>query len=349
MSFSAKKKEQIKEYILDRLSREGDERLAAKTAETFDTSLNTVYRYLREMEADGMIARSGHSIEAVKEEKRWTLERDSGDLDSDTVFYNREICPLIASLPKNVRAVWDYCFSEMMNNAIDHSESERVDVVFRKSAFDTEMIIRDYGKGIFENIKEHFGYPSYQDASAELFKGKLTTDSSRHSGEGIFFTSRALDAFAALANGITFSHNKFEEIEEKTGEDPEIRTYDGRGTLIYMELSNSSQKVMKDIFDRYADIDGGFTRTSIPVGNIFSYPVSRSQASRLLNRFDQFEKVTLDFSGVEEIGQGFADQIFRIYASQHPETKIEVCNTNEAVSRMIYHVSGKRPAQYGET
>ena len=32
----------------------------------------------------------------------------------------------------------------------------------------------------------------------ELSKGKLTTDSANHSGEGIFFTSRMFDVFLSL-------------------------------------------------------------------------------------------------------------------------------------------------------
>ena len=36
--------------------------------------------------------------------------------------------------------------------------------------------------------------------------------------------------------------------------------------------------------------------------------VARSQAKRLLERFDRFEEVVLDFDGVRQVGQGFADE-----------------------------------------
>lgn len=49
------------------------------------------------------------------------------------------------------------------------------------------------------------------DAVHELFKGKLTTDIENHSGEGIFFTSRVLDGFAAISDGKIFSHNNHDE------------------------------------------------------------------------------------------------------------------------------------------
>ena len=46
-----------------------------------------------------------------------------------------------------------------------------------------------------------------------------------------------------------------------------------------MELSNYSNKILKEVFDMFSDEDGGFTRTHIPIKNIYeTFPVSRSQA-----------------------------------------------------------------------
>jgi hypothetical protein len=42
--------------------------------------------------------------------------------------------------------------------------------------------------------------------------------------------------------------------------------------------------------------------------------ISRSQAKRLLARIELFKIVLFDFSGVETIGQAFADEIFRVFA-----------------------------------
>src|SRR5271156_6270298 len=63
--------------------------------------------------------------------------------------------------------------------------------------------------------------------------------------------------------------------------------------------------------------------------------VSRSQARRVLARFDRFREVLLDFSGVEFIGQAFADEIFRVFATAHPEIKLIAIQANEPVDRMI--------------
>lgn len=63
--------------------------------------------------------------------------------------------------------------------------------------------------------------------------------------------------------------------------------------------------------------------------------ISRSQAKRLLARIELFKKVIFDFEDVDVIGQAFADEIFRVFAAEHPEIELESANTNEAVKQMI--------------
>ena len=51
--------------------------------------------------------------------------------------------------------------------------------------------------------------------------------------------------------------------------------------------------------------------------------------------------MVLDFKGVHSIGQGFADEIFRVFAKRHPEITITTENTNPVLEAMLRHV-GKR-------
>jgi hypothetical protein len=62
--------------------------------------------------------------------------------------------------------------------------------------------------------------------------------------------------------------------------------------------------------------------------------VSRSQAKRLIARFDRFKTVILDFSEIKEIGQAFADELFRVYGIGHPEVELVPKNMTEQVERM---------------
>ena len=108
-----------------------------------------------------------------------------------------------------------------------------------------------------------------------------------------------------------------------------------------MALSNFTNKRTVEIFDQYSDSDSSFFRTRIPLKNIFAKaPVSRSQAKRVCNRLEQFREVIVDFEGMEWVGQGFAHQLFVVYAKAHPEIEIKPINMNEDVEHMYRHVVG---------
>ncbi|MBU1862219.1 MAG: STAS-like domain-containing protein [Candidatus Omnitrophica bacterium] len=63
--------------------------------------------------------------------------------------------------------------------------------------------------------------------------------------------------------------------------------------------------------------------------------MARSQARRILFGLDQFKCIVLDFKDVAGIGQGFADEIFRVFQNAHPDISFEVVNANESVQFMI--------------
>ena len=63
--------------------------------------------------------------------------------------------------------------------------------------------------------------------------------------------------------------------------------------------------------------------------------ISRSQAKRLLLRVELFKIVIFDFRGVESIGQAFADEIFRVFAHQHPSIELASIHANLSVKQMI--------------
>jgi hypothetical protein len=103
---------------------------------------------------------------------------------------------------------------------------------------------------------------------------------------------------------------------------------------------------MQELFSRYTKEPDhyGFTKTIVPVrllehGQERPVFVSRSQAKRLLVRFERFEKIELDFSGIDEIGQGFADEVFRVFRIQHPNSQIIAINCNQCIEKMINHVT----------
>lgn len=89
----------------------------------------------------------------------------------------------------------------------------------------------------------------------------------------------------------------------------------------------------------FSDENGGFSKTQIPIKNIFeTYPVSRSQAKRLCNRFENFEEIELDFKGIDEIGQGFAHEIFVVFQNKNQNVRLIPVNMSKDVEKMIHHV-----------
>ena len=240
----------------------------------------------------------------------------------------------IKDLESNVIHIWSYTFSEMINNVMDHSGAENLDIVIEQDYLNTSVAIMDDGIGIFEKIKNHFNLPDHDAAICELFKGKLTTDSVNHSGEGIFFSSKLMDDFIILSSEKIFASNKFDN--ERT------INLDGQkilGTCVMMTLSNFSKKETNEVFDMYSNDEGNFTKTKIPLKNIFdTSPVSRSQAKRVCNHLDKFREVVFDFEGLEWMGQGFAHQIFVVFANANPDISLMAVNMNEAVTKMYNHV-----------
>ena len=73
--------------------------------------------------------------------------------------------------------------------------------------------------------------------------------------------------------------------------------------------------------------------------------VSRSQAKRLLTRLNEFKEAVIDFEGIKIVGQGFADEIFRVFSIRHPDIKISYINAASDVEFMIKHAMGsnKKP------
>ena len=334
MRISKEKKETAYFYILRKID-ESVPGIAAYAAENLEINKSTVHRYINEMLDAGIIEKTAHDrYNLTVKTFHYYFDRSAGDYDSDWTAYEKYIHPHIADLPANIINIWEYVVSEMTNNIIDHSGADKVKVTVSRDVLNTTVLLSDNGIGIFKKIKQHFGFKDIDDAIQELFKGKLTTDKENHSGEGIFFSSRLMDDFYIFSDGKIFTCNRFDKdrIEESGVE------FSG-GTSVYMKLSNTSKKQAIDVFNDYADDDGGFTRTSIPIKNVFdSSPISRSQAKRLCERLDSFKEVTLDFSSVEWIGQGFAHQLFRVFAGEHPDIKLIPVNMNDNVLKMYKHV-----------
>ena len=345
MSFSKDKRSAIQNYILDKIA-VSDSGFVRKTMDAFSISLNTVYRYLGDLLDAGVIEKKRNGVYSiVNRVKRFTLLRERNELVDEQKIYDSYVYDeFIKGLPENVRKIWDFSFTEMMNNAIDHSCAGKVSCLVSANRSYTLIMISDNGIGLFKNIKDWFGLDSIDDAIAELFKGRVTTDSANHSGEGIFFTSRFLDDFAVISDGKIFTRNKYDEIVANLEDVPGFEKWQKtKGTIVLMKQSNYSNRKVEEIIDRFSDEETSeFSKTVIPIKDFFeTYPVSRSQAKRLCARLDVFNEIELDFTGVSDMGQGFADEVFRVFQNRNPEITIKASNMSPIIERMYKHVKSR--------
>ncbi len=259
---------------------------------------------------------------------------DLTGLSEDRVW-SSDIAPMLSGLPRNIYEICQFGLTEMINNAIDHSEGTGLMVRVQVDENAVEFLVQDNGYGIFRKIKRHFNLEDVHLAILELSKGKLTTDPKNHTGEGVFFTSRMFDEFWIFSSDLVYSHscsNKDDYLFDDSTAD--------KGTAILMSISRSSSRTRKDVFSEFSSgpDEFSFEKTVVPVrlaiiGN--ENLVSRSQAKRLVTRFDRFRKVILDFSGVSYIGQAFSDELFRVFANNHPEIELIPVSTNAEVQQMV--------------
>lgn len=345
MSFTESKRREIKNYILRKID-DDDEAFVSKTSDAFGISVTSVKRYIDAEEDAGHIVRNkekdcGYELCFHNSSFRYDLRKISER--EDYIIFD-DILPLL-ELNENAKHIWGYVLPEIFNNAIEHSEGNTVSTYINACYLYTKVTVVDDGTGIFRKVTgamKDRGYndPLPEDAVTELYKGKFTSCPQRHTGEGIFFSMRMLDKLAIASDGCLLRNGY--------SEDPSfIRSHllayamklTKQGTVVIMQLENNTRREATEVFNEFSNIEKGFIKTRIPVFEacLDRDPVARSQARRIYSRLTSFEEVILDFDKVDMMGQGFADELFRVFHNEHPEVTLTPVNMNEFVHRMYLH------------
>ncbi|HEX9917469.1 MAG TPA: DUF4325 domain-containing protein [candidate division Zixibacteria bacterium] len=334
----------LKALILKRLERKGrinsDEIVKA-------TGFSRAYvnRFFQELRDQGKIvllgkanrahyvlASEGAVTDAKSKITDITLNLENKELYEDKVLDQiKKKTGIFMGLRKEISDILDYVFSEMLNNAIEHSASKIIRVVIKKDENNISFAVVDRGIGIFNNIMRKKKLGSALEAIQDLLKGKQTTMPKLHSGEGIFFTSKVADMLIIQGSNKKLIFNNL--LDDVFIED--IKPVNG--TKVNFSIERNAKKKLSDIFRKYTDSSFEFSKTSVTVKlfRMDSKYISRSEARRIVAGLDKFKKIILDFKGIKTIGQGFADEIFRVWGSGHPEITIEILNANDNVRFMI--------------
>jgi DNA-binding Lrp family transcriptional regulator len=242
--------------------------------------------------------------------------------------------PIVLDNP-NVGKDLQYSFTEMLNNAIDHSKGVNVDVRWFVTDKMIAYEIEDDGIGVFRNVREERNLESDVDSIGEIAKGKQTTAPTAHSGLGIYFSSRMVSRYI-LSSGM------FVWTVDSRRDDQAIGSLSTEriGTFVRCEVDADIKTVPSDVFRKFAPLETGFNRSTLRV-SLFEKGdfVSRSEAKRMGAQLEMFDEVEIDFANVEQVGQGFIDELFRVWQNAHSDTRLVPINTNPAIDA-LFRLSG---------
>jgi anti-sigma regulatory factor (Ser/Thr protein kinase) len=332
----------LRTLVLNTIKKQGQVKTADIVGKT-GLSRAYVHRFLKTLTDQGFLILMGKANQAhyilpskkgygkTRPLKVHRIMTNKGLVEDQVLREIKEESAIFRGVTDNIASTIDYSFTEMLNNAIEHSKSEKIDVVIMRTATDIKFTVTDWGIGIFNNIMKKKRLGSTMEAIQDLLKGKETTAPEAHSGEGIFFTSK-------IADFLTIKSFEKKLVFDNVGQDIYVKDVKSvKGTKVDFVLGLRSKKKLADLFDKYTDESFQFSKTGVKV-KLYHQDVdyvSRSQARRILASLEKFKTIELDFKDVKTIGQAFADEVFRIWQAQHKEVKFIVKNANENIMFMI--------------
>lgn len=324
----------IRRFILEQAD-DHPQDVAAVAARRFGISRQAVNGHLAALIARGHLAAFGRT----RGRSYWlpplaeaTVTVPLAGLDEARVW-DAHARPILSGLTGNVREICQRGLTEVLNNAADHSGGTCAEVSVRLDAARVKLFVADDGVGLLRRLADGCGLDGEFEALLELAKGGLTTDPARHRGEGLFFVGRMFDRFSIHSGGWLYL------LDAEGGCRAEPRPARA-GTAVFMDIRRAAARTARQACAPFmpAPFGGGFSRTRVPVrlaGPEGDPPLSRARARRVAVRLERFRKVELDFAGVETVGEGFVDELFRVWASAHPSVRLAAVNTGPEVRAVI--------------
>ncbi|MDF1827639.1 MAG: DUF4325 domain-containing protein [Legionellaceae bacterium] len=326
--------DKIKSFILNHVAQHAHDIVSYSMAE-FAVSRTTVLRHIQYLIKQKKITKTGRTKQITYTltaalNKQLSIHLDK-NFDEFEFFSEHFSQLLLQNLNQHAYAICEYVITELLNNCKDHSKGSKATISTHLEGDVFHCVIDDNGEGLFKSIEASSSFSDVRDIIFELSKGKLTRDPINHTGEGLFFSSRAVDRFSIVANDYQFMRDNLE--------------YDwtfcqaayANGTRVMFEINKNTERQLDALFKGYTE-DFSFNKTDILVDLSQHYGerlISRSQAKRVCRRLENFTHITLDFKKIEAVGQGFVDQLFRVYQRESPNLVINYIHANESVDYMI--------------
>ena len=175
--------------------------------------------------------------------------------------WSRDFAPYFA-LPDGVARLARHAFTELLNNAIDHSGGTTVTVSMRQTPSHVQLLVSDDGCGLFEHIGQAFAIDEPKLAMLELSKGKLSSQPDWHTGRGLYFTARIADVLDVHANAAAFQHRAWQANRWQP-----VRPATQQGTSVFVAFALDTRRSLDEVM-RAHSLDGqgyGFERTVVPL------------------------------------------------------------------------------------
>lgn len=310
--------------------------LATHVEERTGASRRAVLAALKRLVDAGWLTRSGSSRRPVfapgalrQVARSYTLYGLQEDLP-----WQRDFAPHFA-LPKHVERMVQHGFTELLNNAADHSGGSSVTVSLRQTPTHVQLLVSDDGVGVFDKICSAFELEDPQHAMLELSKGRLTSAPDAHTGRGLFFSSQLADVFDIHANNTAYQKRAWESTGWRRG-----RALPRQGSSIYMAIALNTTRTLDGVMQAWSTQGDGieFDRTVVQLRLLAGEGLaldSRAQARRVGMRLTTFRRAEIDFDGVTDVGHGFTDELFRVFARANPQIELVATNATPRILALV--------------
>lgn len=326
--------------------------LASTAAERTGLSRVAVSRRIKKLVEAGYLSRHGSGTRPTYSpgpQHFWlhtTTPQAVAKAGGEFGVWEAHVAPLLQGQAPSVCNLANIAFTELLNNALDHAHAQQLVLGAHVADDRLHMLVADDGVGIFRQIAQGLDLFDDRLALLELAKGKYTSAATGHSGMGVFVSARMLDGLAIQSGGLTFDLNPaphalppFAWVDVPGL--PARWAHGAVGTVVRMDLALDTTRTAQSVYERYftADEVGGeaFHTTEVPVrlAQLGSQLTSRSQGKWVVERATEFRTVVLDFEGVNLVGQGFVDEVFRVFATAHPQVRLKPIQLEPAVAQAL--------------
>ncbi|GJL78781.1 MAG: histidine kinase [Nitrospinaceae bacterium] len=331
--------QEIRSFVLENIPSH-PKNIVAVTAESFNVTRMTVHRHLNRLLRDKKIVKTG-TTKGAEYCLKTSLDKTlifqiEPETHADQVWTDY-LEDDFSRLSNPVKEICRFAFVQIFDNALFHSGGKGVVVktVWKKDSLELNII--DDGAGLFQGIKKALGFNDIREGVLQLSKGKFTTASSGHQGQGIFWVSRLCDVFGIFSNGLFYCKDNLRDdwfLENR-------KISKSKGTKVSMAIGFHSARTLSQVIQQYGgdELEAPLIHTTeilIQLSQMKDEPyISRAQAKRALHGAERFQRVVLDFKNIPTVGQAFVDEVFHVFRSEHPKTDLKSIHANPDVQFMI--------------